>query len=157
MTDADTDRADDAADEQDLEALLDEMRSGSGLAHAESPSDSASDDSPGDEDEPDELSLVDAIAESYEAIEAGERSSNLSFRDADLAAALAGLEATGDLSDLAREAQVQAGKEGEDLDLTARSTVLKYLIRVGLNEVDDEVAEAARDAKILLAERQADF
>lgn len=102
----------------------------------------------------DGLSLEDAIREVYAEIEAGDRSSNLSLRDADLTAAIVGAEEAGELETLIGEASDVLGRDVDDAE--SRATLLKALIRIGLQELDTDVTDAAVEAKQAHLAAQAD-
>jgi len=89
--------------------------------------------------------LEDAIADAYEAIDEGEVSSNLTLRDANLAALFHGLEESDHLADVGDDAAAILGRENEDTD--TRAAVLRLLVRIGLQEVDEDVIQAGKDGR----------
>ena len=92
------------------------------------------------------VDLASAVADVYGEIEAGETPSNLTLRDADLAALFTGLERSGDLADVVDGAHTALDRDGESGSLT-RATALRLLVRIGLNEVDPSIIESAKDGK----------
>jgi len=96
-----------------------------------------------DADTPD---LQAAIKAAYDEIEAGDRPRHLQFRETDLAAIMAGLEASGDLAAVIETAAAQLDREA---DGDSRAAALKLLVRLGIEAVDDEidVVATAQEAK----------
>jgi len=90
--------------------------------------------------------LADAVADAYGSIEAGDTPSNLTLRDGDLAALFAGLEASDELARVVETAHADLGRQGEP-DSHTRATALRLLVRVGLDEVDASLVDAAKDGK----------
>ncbi|MFQ3293058.1 MAG: hypothetical protein ACI8VE_000112, partial [Natrialbaceae archaeon] len=102
MSENDTSESQDKAEE-----LLSQSKSQSRL------SSEASDQSATEQDESEELSLADAVANAYEDLDQGELHQNLTVRDEDLAALVTGLEKTGQLNNVAQRAYNRLDLEGE--------------------------------------------
>lgn len=115
-------------DEQDALEALQESKNQS---RASSPAGSDTDAEP-------DPSLEDAVAEAFE----NDIQSTLSFRDQKTAALLNALEATDQLETVANDAAAHLGRNTED---TGKSDVIRLLLRVGLETVDEEIVEAGRD------------
>lgn len=98
---------------------------------------------PGGE-EPDQESLANAVADAYGRIESGEMHQNLSLRDADLAALVAGLDETGRLESVGRRA---AERLDRDVEVDSRARLVAVLVRLALDEVAPEEVEAAKAGK----------
>ena len=122
-------------DAKKAEELL--QQSGSDKLHAaEAPTQSESDDTP---------ELEDAIADAYEAIDAGDVSSNLTLRDANLAALFHGLEDADQLADIGEDAADYLGRDPDDTE--TRAAVLRLLVRIGLKEVDESALESGKEGR----------
>ena len=91
-----------------------------------------------------EQSLDEAVADAYRRMDDGEIHENLTVRDGDLAALIAGLEETGELETIGTRANNHLDRDG---DADSRAAVLKALLRVGLQEVASEEVEAAKEGK----------
>ncbi|USZ73762.1 hypothetical protein [Natronosalvus halobius] len=130
-------------DTSKAEALLEEAKSQK--RHETEPSNEPTDDSP---------SLEGAIVDAYAAIDAGDAHSNLTIRDSDLAALVAGLDETDGLGEIVADAQDELDREGTDADAT-KAMALGLLVRVGLSEVAPEAVETTLEAKKRHAVNQA--
>ena len=109
------------------------------------------------EPEPEPVDLSAAIADGYAAIDAGEKPSNLTLRDGDLAALFAGLEESGELDQIISAAHDTLDRSGEP-DSYTRATALRLLVRVALTEIDPDAIEAAIDGKKqFMASQAAEF
>ncbi len=82
------------------------------------------------------------MADAYEAIDAGDVSSNLTLRDDNLAALFRGLEQSGRLADVGEQATDELDRDDEDTD--SRAAVLRLLVRIGLQETDASVIDAGK-------------
>jgi|GEM_PF-1351026 len=122
-------------DDLDVDALIDEHKdeTSDGRHATEAAVEKADDDTP---------ALEDAIADAYEAIDAGDVSSNLTLRDDNLAALFRGLEQSGRLADVGEQAADVLDRDDEDAD--SRSAVLRLLVRIGLKETDTSVIDAGK-------------
>ncbi|NUC75000.1 hypothetical protein HTZ84_22305 [Haloterrigena sp. SYSU A558-1] len=89
--------------------------------------------------------LEDAVADAYEKIDEGDRSSNLTLRDENLAALFHGLEDANQLADVGDAAAEELGWDQDDTD--TRAGVLRALVRIGLKEVDEDVIQAGKDGR----------
>ena len=89
-------------------------------------------------------SLETAVVHAYERLDSGDLHENLTLRDADLAALMAGLEETGRLEEIGKRA---ASRLDRDESADSRASVLKLLVRIGLSEVAAEEVAAAKDGK----------
>lgn len=98
-------------------------------------------------------SLQDAVKDAYTRLDDGEMHENLTVRDGDLAALMAALEETGELSSVGEAANQWLDR---DEDASSRAAVLKLLLRVGLNEVAADEIEAAKNGKREFLASQAD-
>lgn len=130
-------------DTSKAEALLEEAKQQK--RHETEPSSEPTDDSP---------SLEDAIVDAYAAIDDGDAHSNLTIRDADLAALVTGLDETDGLDEIVADAQDDLDREGTDGDAT-KAMALGLLVRVGLSEVAPETLETTLEAKKRHAVNQA--
>jgi len=90
--------------------------------------------------------LVDAVAAAHENIESGPANPQVQSRDQDLAALLAGVDETGDIEELVREARVEIGRD-PDAGAVSKAAAVSVLVRVGLQAVDEDVAEALVEGK----------
>lgn len=99
----------------------------------------------GREDEP-EKSLERAVADAYHDLDDGDRHENLTVRDENIAALVAGLEDTDRLVDVGEAANAHLGR---DADVGSRADVLKALLRVGIDEIDADVLDAGREGRSL--------
>ncbi|WP_227379623.1 hypothetical protein [Haladaptatus halobius] len=91
------------------------------------------------------IDLTQAIQEAYAAIDAGEASSNITVRDANLAALFHGLEKSGKLPDMATDARSELNRDDEVT--VSRSQTIGNLVRIGLHEVDPDAVDTALEAK----------
>lgn len=98
-------------------------------------------------------SLPEAIADAYGALDAGDRHENLTVRDADLAALVAGLEETDQVADVADQANEHLDR---DAPAESRAHMLKAIFRVGLQEIAPETIDAAKEGKRKHLTQQAD-
>lgn len=103
--------------------------------------------------DPDQQSLADAIADAYAALEDGDQHENLTVRDRDLAALVAGLEETGELESVAARANDVLDR---DAPAESRAHLLKAVLRVGFEEVAPEAIDDAKDGKRQHLTQQAD-
>ena len=105
------------------------------------------------EEVPTGRTLVDVLADAFDAIDAGDLRNNIGARD-DVAAALgAALEEDDSLrNDLARDLSIALDRDidADDLD---KSHAFRLLFRVGLMNAAPEVFEALQDAKAESAKR----
>lgn len=100
------------------------------------------------------LSLTDAVAEAYHDLDAGDLHENLTVRDENLAALIAGLEETGQLEAVGQRANELLGRD-EDID--SRAALLKVLIRVGIHEVAaDELDDAKQGRTQYIQEKESE-
>ena len=97
--------------------------------------------------------LQTAVTDAYTRLDEGEIHENLTVRDGDLAALVAALEETGELSSVGERANQWLGRDG---DAESRAAVLKSLLRVGLQEVASDEVEAAKEGKRKFLASQAD-
>ncbi|MFC7216516.1 hypothetical protein ACFQO4_20870 [Saliphagus sp. GCM10025334] len=130
-------------DTSKAEALLEEAKQQK--RHETEPTNEPADDSP---------SLEDAIVDAYAAIDDGDAHSNLTIRDSDLAALVAGLDETDGLEEIVADAQDDLDREGTDADAT-KAMALGLLVRVGLSEVAPDTLETTLEAKKRHAVNQA--
>ncbi|MFP8954570.1 hypothetical protein ACLI4Z_16630 (plasmid) [Natrialbaceae archaeon A-arb3/5] len=87
--------------------------------------------------------LEESIRTAYHELDDGDLRENLTIRDENLAALFAGLEASDQLATVGQDAA-----EVLDRDETAietRAGVLRFLVRIGLNEVDPALIEAGKE------------
>lgn len=99
-------------------------------------------------------SLVDAVAEAYHDLDDGAIHENLTVRDENLAALVAGLEETGELEAVGRRANEALDR---DDDVDTRAGVLKLLLRVGLDKIAAaELDEAKRGRTQYIQERESE-
>lgn len=96
--------------------------------------------------EPDQetASLDEAVAEAYHALDDGDLHENLTVRDENLAALVAGLDDTERLEAVGVRANDHLGR---DDDVETRAGLLKALLRVGLSEVAEEELTEAKDGR----------
>jgi hypothetical protein len=97
-------------------------------------SQAASTGSPDDQ----QKTLEEAVADALD----GELTVTQSFRDEKLAALFEALEETGQLEEVATKAGEKLGRDTED---PGKSDVIRYLIRIGLSEVDEELIEKGKE------------
>ncbi len=97
---------------------------------------------PSIDDTDDTPALEDAIADAFERIDDGDLSSNLTLRDNRLAALFHGLEDAGDLAAVGDKAAAELDSDAEDTE--TRAAVLRLLVRIGLETVDESVLEAGK-------------
>ena len=142
MSENDTSESQDKAEE-----LLSQSKSQSRL------SSEASDQSATEQDESEELSLADAVANAYEDLDQGELHQNLTVRDEDLAALVTGLEKTGQLNNVAQRAYNRLDLEDEP---SSRADFIKAALRLALSEIGEEEVEAAKEGKRKHLTQQAD-
>lgn len=90
-------------------------------------------------------SLEDAVADAYERIDGGDVSSNLTLRDPDLAALFHGLEDAGRLADVGYDAAALLDREPENA--ATRAAALRLLVRIGLQEINEDIIEAGKDGR----------
>lgn len=95
-----------------------------------------------DPNDPDEITLPEAVADALDEVEADELRTNLSIRDSHLAALLEALERTDRLEPLG---EVTAEELGQDEAPASRSSLLSALVRAGLETSAPEVLEEARE------------
>lgn len=95
-----------------------------------------------EEESPETLSLEDAIADAYEALDAGDLHENLTVRDDNMAALVAGMQATGDLEAVGKSANRRLDR---DFDVDTRAGFLRAVLRVGLDEVASEKLDAVEE------------
>lgn len=95
----------------------------------------------GDDSEP--VDLQAAIQGAYAAIDDGVKNENITVRDTNLAALFLGLEETGELAEIAADAEEELGRDGESV---SQSRTLGLLARVGMQELAPEVMDTAEDA-----------
>lgn len=100
-------------------------------------------------------SLQEAIRDAHESIDTDEMPENLTIRDEWLAALIRGLEATGQLEDVAVDAGTALGRNSNDIHGT-RAAALRLLIRVGLREIAPQTMETAVEARKEYLADQAD-
>lgn len=108
---------------------------------------------PSSSDENSAPRLQDAVRDAYVRLDEGELHENLTVRDGDLAALVAALEETDQLSTIGERANQWLDRDG---DAESRAAVLKTLLRVGLQEVASEEVEAAKEGKREYLASQAD-
>jgi hypothetical protein len=89
-------------------------------------------------------SLVEAVADAFDAIDENEKHNHISVRDDRLAALFHGLEDADELERVIEQAAAQLGKDTEELD-ARKSTAYRLLLRVAIQEVDDELLEQGKD------------
>ncbi len=124
-------------DAQKAEELL--QQGGQKLHEAEAPEQSA-------ETDDDTPTLQAAITDAYAAIDEGDAHTNLTVRDEDLAALVAGLDDADELEGIITAAQDALDRDPDASDAT-RAKALGLLLRVGLSNVAPETIETAVDAK----------
>ena len=93
------------------------------------------------------------MRDAYARLDEGELHENLTVRDGDLAALVAALEETDQLSTIGDQANEWLGRDG---DAESRAAVLKALLRVGLQGVASDEVEAAKEGKREFLASQAD-
>lgn len=108
---------------------------------------------PSSSDENSAPRLQDAVRDAYARLDEGELHENLTVRDGDLAALVAALEETDQLSTIGDQANEWLGRDG---DAESRAAVLKALLRVGLQGVASDEVEAAKEGKREFLASQAD-
>lgn len=91
------------------------------------------------------LSLLEAIVKHHAAIDAGEKTEQMAFRDERIVALLRGLEDTGQIDELNRDAEAALGRDQGNIE--ARAGTLRLLVRVGLQEVAPEAVQTAIEAR----------
>lgn len=89
-------------------------------------------------------SLSEAVANALTDIDVGEMNSTFGFRDERLVALLAGLERSDQLEDVVVDAQSALDRD-EDPAGASRSEAGRLLIRLGLQSLDEDILEEARD------------
>lgn len=105
----------------------------------------------------DTVDRVTAIKEALQAIEDDDAPENINLRDARLKALLVGLDAAGELDDIAIRL-VESLDSETDIDLTdtSQSDVARLLLRVGLQEAIPDVLDDATEARRERAIEQAE-
>lgn len=99
-------------------------------------------------------SLERAVAAAYHDLDDGELHENLTVRDENLAALIAGLEATGRVEDVGRRACERLDRDAE---IDSRAALLKALLRVGLQEVAaEELADAKSGRRTYIQEKESE-
>jgi hypothetical protein len=88
--------------------------------------------------------LAEAVATALDDIEEGEMNSTFGFRDEKLVALLAGLERSGELTDVVVDAQEELGRDPNPAK-NSRSEAGRLLIRLGLQSLDERILEEARE------------
>ena len=106
-----------------------------------------------EENEANSTSLADAVADAYDDFGDGSTHPNLTIRDQDLAALVEGLEATGELSAITRRANRRLDRDGAT---GTKASLLKALVRLGLDEVAPDEVEAAKEGKRIHLTSQVD-
>lgn len=103
------------------------------------------------------LALYEAIQDIRQQIDAGEISSNLTFRDLHMSALIRGLEETEQLANVAAEAEATLNRDSDNRPVN-RAEALRLLFRVGLQEVAPETIQIAVEAnKDHLLDQMDDF
>jgi len=97
--------------------------------------------------------LQDAVRDAYARLDEGDLHENLTVRDGDLAALVAALEETDQLSTIGDRANQWLDRDGT---AESRAAVLKALLRVGLQDVASDEVEAAKEGKREFLASQAD-
>lgn len=106
-----------------------------------------------DDDTP---SLEEAIRKAYHGLDEGNVRENLTIRDGNLAALFVGLDNADQLADVGYDAAVKLDREPENT--ATRAGVLRLLVRIGLNEIDESLIEAGKEGLARYEEDQrADF
>lgn len=125
---------------------------GDGRANMEPAGDSATDDSEAADDA--RPALPEAVRSVYHDLDGGDVKPNLTIRDDNLTALFVGLERADRLEGLGEQA---ADALDRDVDSpTSRAGVLRVLVRIGLNEADDSLIDAAKEGKALYDDDQRD-
>jgi hypothetical protein len=126
---------DDDTDERDPEELL--QQSQEQKRHTTEPN-----STPTETAEDSGQSLEAAIADAYAAMDAGDLHENLTVRDANMAALIAGLQATGQLEEIGDRANERLDR---DFDVDTVAGFLKAILRVGLEDIAPETLEAVEE------------
>lgn len=92
-------------------------------------------------------SLEDSIRDAYADLDDGTLNENLTIRDKHLAAIFAGLEDRDETERVSSDTLARLGRDDEDVNRDARNTALRFLVRVGLEEVAPDTLEAAKAAR----------
>lgn len=98
--------------------------------------------------------LEAAIADAYQAIDDGDLSSNLTLRDENLAALFHGLESADQLVDVGEAAADSLGRDADGTD--TRAAVLRLLVRIGLQNVDESLIESGKQGHRQFIDSQTD-
>lgn len=102
--------------------------------------------------------LADAIEQIYHDLEAGELSENLTVRDADLAALFHAYERTDRLADVTVDTVEALGRDAEEVNLEARTTALRFLLRYALQDLrSDDLDEATEGRQAYLMTQASEF
>lgn len=117
--------SDNSNDDRDPEEVLQQSKQNTQLTSE--PAETSDED--GTED------LATAVEAVYRELEDGELSENLTVRDEDLAALFHAYERTGRLPDVTRDALDALGRDEDDLNLEARATALRFLLRYALQDL----------------------
>lgn len=102
----------------------------------------------------DSVTLVEAVADALEEIDDKGQNPTIGFRDENLFALMDGLEATGELETIVRDAQAELGIDDDPTD--NRSEACRLLVRVGLLSLDESIYDDAAKGRKEYAERKAD-
>lgn len=88
-------------------------------------------------------SLVDAVADAYADLDAGNLPENLTIRDGNLAALFAGLDETDKLGEIIDDAAEALDRD--EADAESKAAALRLLVRVGLDEVAPDALDAGAE------------
>lgn len=91
------------------------------------------------------LSLSEAIVKHHAAIDAGEKTEQMAFRDERIIALLRGLEDSGQIDELNRNAEAALGRDQGNVE--ARAGTLRLLVRIGLQEIAPDAVQTAIEAR----------
>lgn len=127
------------ADDIDVDDILAEHKNETkdGRVGTEPTSDSADTD--------DEPTLEEHVREGYHKIDDGDVPRNLTIRDENLAALFYGLKQSEQLADVGYDAAALLDRDPKNVATNAG--LLRLLVRVGLDEIDDSLLEAGEEGR----------
>lgn len=88
--------------------------------------------------------LEDAVADAYRRLDSNDLPSNISLRDDNLAALFAGLEESGELSELGNATADELGREAT---INTRADVLRLLLRYAISDIDDSILDRGKSGR----------
>lgn len=130
-------------DDRDPEKVLQQSKQNTQLTSE--PADSPNEEEPVE----DFAAMVEAV---YHELENDDLSENLTVRDEDLAALFHAYERTDRLPEVTKDALDQLGRDGDNVNLEARATALRFLLRYALQDLcgaDLEDATEGRQAYLM--------